>query len=102
MIGNRLGPEPLNVRPSHSELPGSVVAPQSVSPALPTPLRSLAWSVGRSRGRSALRPLEVLHFALVLLRRRARSERPEVPALLRPRVDLPRIEPVLASSDLPD
>ena len=47
-------------------------------------------------------PLEVLHGALVLLRRRARFERAEVAALAGLRIDPAGIEPVFAGSQFSD
>src|SRR5207249_1556451 len=46
--------------------------------------------------------LEELHVPLVPLGRRARGERPQVPALAGPGIDLPRIEAVLARPELAD
>src|SRR6185437_1732098 len=54
------------------------------------------------RGSLASVPLEILHFALVLLGRRARLERSEIAALAGVRIGLARIEPVLASFEFAD
>src|SRR5687768_6267169 len=56
----------------------------------------------RQRPHAALAALEVLHRALVLLRRRAACERPQVAALAGPRVFLTRIQPILAARQLAD
>jgi hypothetical protein len=45
---------------------------------------------------------EKLHRALVLLRRRSRRERAEIPPLPGPRIGLPRIETVPAGRQLPN
>src|SRR5262245_30900604 len=50
--------------------------------------------------RAASAVLEELHRALVLLRRRAGGERPQVAALTGPWIQLPRIEPVMARLEL--
>jgi DNA-binding response OmpR family regulator len=49
-----------------------------------------------------LMPLEILHRALVLLRRRASGERAEIPPPAGLRILLARVEPVLAGSKLAD
>jgi hypothetical protein len=48
--------------------------------------------------RLSLMPLEILHRALVLLRRRARTERAEIPPPAGLRILLAGIEPVFAGS----
>src|SRR5439155_12339478 len=51
---------------------------------------------------TALMPLEILHLALVLFRRRPRFEGAEIAALAGLRIDLSGIEPVLARSQFAD
>src|ERR1700759_3449252 len=60
----------------------------------------LSGTVGEAL--QALVPLEILHVSLVLFGRGARLEGAEITALAGLRVDLARIEPVLAGSQLAD
>ena len=47
-------------------------------------------------------PLEILNGALVLFRGRPTAERTKISAFSRPRIDLARVEPVLAGFEFPN